>query len=232
MELSQRLQTIADMVTQGGVVADVGTDHGYLAIFLIQQKKAHRVIAMDVAKGPLSKAVENIGRAGLQESIETRQSDGAAMLKPFEADTVVMAGMGGNLIMRLLQKDEEILNSVPELVLSPQSDIEQVRIFLDKHSYIIKEERMLTEDAKNYVVMRVEHGSMHYERECHYRYGKLLLEHNDPVLYRVLVSKQQELLQLKCRLDGMDTESARTRLLEIERELACILEGLKYYEKR
>lgn len=230
MDLSFRLRTIAQMVTPCQVAADVGCDHGYLSIRLIEAKTAKKVIAMDVAKGPLSKAKENIERAGLGSKIETRLSDGAAKLACKEADTVIMAGIGGSLMMRLLEKDKHILNTVSELILSPQSEIEQVRIFLARHSYIIKDERMITDEGKDYVIIRAGHGTMAYERQCEYRYGKILLENKNPVLFESMQRERKLLLKLRQNLANVDTGSARQRLEEITRNLQCIEEGMKYYD--
>lgn len=226
----ERLIRIAHMVTPGGVVADVGTDHGYLAIMLVQQGIADRVIAMDVAEGPLSSARDNIRKAMLMDRIETRLSDGLERLGQREADTVVMAGMGGNLIIRLMQKGKEQLETVRELVLSPQSELMQVRIFLMKNSYIIKEEQMLVEDKKTYVIMRVEHGAMQYERRCELKYGRLLLKKRDELLYGQLIKEKTLLLDIKESLLQKQSESVRKRLLEIDEDLSCIEDGLEYYE--
>lgn len=230
MDLSVRLSEIASMVTPGGVVADVGTDHGYLSIYLAQTGQAVHVIAMDVAKGPLSTAVSNIRKAGLCEKIETRLSDGLEKLKYNEADTVVMAGMGGNLMIRLLSDGRKVLESVKELILSPQSEIELVRIFLMENSYIIEEEKMLTEDSKTYVIMRVCHGSMDYTRRCELKYGRKLLESRNPVLYENMLKEKEILLNIRKSLEGKNTESVRVRLTELDNDLECINEGMEYYE--
>lgn len=230
MERLMRISRIAHMVTPGGVAADVGTDHGYLAIMLIQEGIAERVIAMDVAEGPLSSARENIRKAMLTDRIETRLSNGLEKLEQGEADTVVMAGMGGNLIIRLLYEGRRQLETVRELVLSPQSELMQVRIFLMKNSYIIKEEQMLAEDGKNYVIMRVEHGVMQYDRRCELKYGRLLLEKQDKLLYGQLVKEKGILLKIKEDLLQKQSESVKKRLLEIDEDLSCIEDGLEYYD--
>lgn len=105
MQLSIRMQAVADMVTPGGKVADVGTDHGYVPIYLIEQNKAFHAIAMDVRKGPLARAGENIVRFGCSGRIETRLSDGLERLEPNEADTVIIAGMGACLLFVFWKRD-------------------------------------------------------------------------------------------------------------------------------
>lgn len=230
MDISMRLKAIAQMVTPCGVAADVGCDHGYLAIHLVEKGLAKRVIAMDVAKGPLSRAKENIGKSSCKDRIETRLSDGVTMLQNGEADTVIMAGIGGNLMMRLLENGKEILRTVKELVLSPHSEIEQVRRYLLAHEYIIVDENMIVDEGKNYVILKVSHGAGSYEKRCHYRYGKVLLEKRNPVLLDCLGKEKQQLLHIQATLRDSRTESVAKRLGEIEQDLACIEEGLKYYD--
>ena len=104
MQLSERLQAVADFVTPQSRLADVGTDHAYVPIYLAEKKIISRAIAMDVVDGPLQRARENIAVHRLEAVIETRKSDGLEALKPGEADTVVIAGMGGLLICRILEQ--------------------------------------------------------------------------------------------------------------------------------
>lgn len=130
VKISNRLMTAAALVTQGYTLADVGTDHGYIPIYLLQQKKIPAAIAMDINEGPLERAKEHIALYGLQAYIQTRLSDGVAALKPGEVEAVLIAGMGGGLIMHILKDGEKVCQSAKELILQPQSEIERVREFL------------------------------------------------------------------------------------------------------
>ena len=130
MNLSKRLSCLAEMVTAGSRLADVGTDHGYVPLCLYRQGKIPAAIAMDINRGPLERAQEHIREAGVEAYIETRLSDGLAALQPGEADTVLIAGMGGNLTKRILTEGKEVLETVKELVLQPQSEIWKVRRWL------------------------------------------------------------------------------------------------------
>ena len=155
MQLSLRLSAIADMVTEGNRLVDVGCDHGYLPVYLIQQKKIPSAIAMDVRKGPLSRAQEHIRQFGLEEYIQTRLSDGLAALKAGEGDTLVIAGMGGPLMERILTDSKSVRDSFSELILQPQSDIPHFRRFIQSEGWEIVEEKMVEEDGKFYPMMRV-----------------------------------------------------------------------------
>ena len=130
MELSKRLLAVASLVTPGSIVADIGTDHAYIPLYLIQEKKAPGAIAMDVNEGPLLRAEEHVRDAGLTEQIRLRRSDGLEQLSLGECDCAVIAGMGGGLMIRILSAHPEITKSLKECILQPQSEIERVRSFL------------------------------------------------------------------------------------------------------
>ena len=132
MQLSLRLSAVAGLVTRGNRLVDVGCDHGYLPVYLYQNQIIPKAIAMDVRKGPLSRAQEHIAQYGLGEYIETRLSDGLAALKEGEGDTLVIAGMGGPLMERILTDGEKVRESFLEMILQPQSDIPHFRRFLSQ----------------------------------------------------------------------------------------------------
>ena len=190
MQLSIRMQAVADMVTPGGRIADIGTDHGYVPIYLVEQNKTDHAIAMDVRKGPLARAGENIVRFGCSDRIETRLSDGLAMLKPGEADTVIIAGMGGLLTIRILEAGLKVLQSVSECILQPQSDLDKVRQFLHQHHFCIVQEKMLIDEGKYYTVMRVVHGEESPYTEAEDLYGRHLIDDKSPVLAKYLAGQK------------------------------------------
>ena len=159
MQLSQRLLAVADLASAGHCLADVGTDHGYIPIYLMEKGNYERAIAMDVRKGPLLRAEENRKSHGFEDRMDLRLSDGVAALREGEADTVVIAGMGGGLVIHILTEGAKVLKSVETLVLQPQSEFARVRDYLEKNEYRIEEEHMLCEDGKYYAMMRVKHGN-------------------------------------------------------------------------
>ena len=117
IQLSKRLLAAAGMVTKGNIVADVGCDHAYTSIYLCQAGIAPKVIAMDVNKGPLVGAKAHVEEAGLSENIDIRLSDGLQRLIPGEADTVLLCGMGGLLMIKILSDYPEATASLKELIL-------------------------------------------------------------------------------------------------------------------
>ena len=220
MQLSLRLKTVADSVTGGNRVADVGCDHAYIAIHLAENNIAPRVVAMDVNKGPLSKARENIEIRGLEDRIETRLSDGLARLNPGEADTVVIAGMGGALMVRILTEGESALKEVKELILQPH-----------KNGYRIESEKMVKEDDKYYIIIKALKDPVKesYDQELFYLYGKQLLESGGPLVEEYLLREERLKEQVEESLRDTDTAGSNKRLEEIRRDLALIHAALKYF---
>lgn len=213
-------------MTPGGRAADIGTDHGYVPIYLTEQNRVTHAIAMDVRKGPLARAGENIVRYGCGDRIETRLSDGLAMLKPGEADTVIIAGMGGLLTVRILEAGLEVLQTVKECILQPQSDLDKVRQFLHANHFQIVQEQMLIDEGKYYVMMRVLHGEESTYTEAEDFYGRYLIEEKHPVLIEYLEKQKAVKEKLLLSLQEKESEKSRERQQELQHELRIINETL------
>lgn len=233
MQLSKRLQTVADTVTKGNAVADVGCDHAYIAIYLIEKAIATKVIAMDINKGPLEKAKYNIKAKGLEDRIETRLSDGLDKLQQGEVDTILMAGMGGALMIRILENGREVRKGCKELVLSPQSEIDLVRKYLHDNLYAIKEEKMVLDEGKFYIIMRAipVNEKESYDNEVFYQYGKLLLERKEPILKEYLQREQRIHKDILEKLKAVPGERSVCRLKEVENAIRMIEEAFSYFSK-
>lgn len=225
MRLSKRLEAVALFVPQGSRVADVGTDHGYVPIWLVEQGIAEYAIAMDVRKGPLLRATEHIARHKLEDRIETRLSDGLLQLRPGEADTVIIAGMGGELMLRIVRDGIHVWDSVSRFILSPQSELEIFRRGLEELGFAIAEEAMLREEGKYYTIMVAMRGMMHYEHGFQYRYGDCLIRQKSPVLIEYLEREKHKLHQILERLAAQNTEGAKLRYQEVEEELCQVKEA-------
>ena len=227
VQLSKRLLAAAGMVTKGNIVADIGCDHAYTSIYLCQAAIAPKVIAMDVNKGPLAGARTHVEEAGLSSQIDIRLSDGLQKLVPGEADTVLLCGMGGLLMIKILSDYPEATASLKELILQPQSEVGEVRKFLHTQGYEITKEHMLKEDGKFYVMMRAVKSNVPqmYETECDYCYGKLLLEEKNEVLSEYLERESRLRNDVLTALAGQDTENARLRRESLNREFSLIEEA-------
>ena len=206
MQLSKRMDRLASMITEGSSLADVGTDHGYIPIALVQTGRIPRAIAMDINKGPLERASLHIRGQHLDDKITTRLSDGMTALKEGEADTVLIAGMGGALTVHILESGAHCLPLIKELILQPQSEIWLVREWLMKHDYAITAEDIVLDEGKYYPMMRAVHGSMELTERRYLEYGNPVLQRSPgvlraylcaelgktDVLLKTLVDKEQE----------------------------------------
>ncbi|MDO4633039.1 MAG: class I SAM-dependent methyltransferase [Eubacteriales bacterium] len=182
IHLSERLLAIAGLAEEAERLADIGTDHAHIPIALALRGRLKHAIAMDINRGPLLRAEENIALFGLSEKIETRLSDGAEALLPGEADTVVIAGMGGALMVRILTDGASQLAQTETLVLQPQSELSEFRKKLHALGYRVLKEDMVFEDGKYYPMMKVTHGKEEAWSETEYCYGRELIRTKHPVL--------------------------------------------------
>ena len=239
MQLSKRLQTLADMVTKGRTVADVGCDHAYVSIYLMEQQIASKVIAMDINKGPLLRARENIEGNHLLGSIETRLSNGLMELSPGEVDAILIAGMGGALTVDILSAREDVVEQAEELILSPHSEIFLVREYLRHHGFKIVMENMVKEDGKYYMMMKAlrdkcaENTTKNIDalyQSLFDRYGEYLLEHKNPVLNEYLHVELKKRENIRKQLSRKPQEYEQ-RLLELEHDIKILEGGLRYYAR-
>ncbi len=187
----ERLKCIASNVKSGGIVADIGCDHAFTSIYLVEEKLARGAIAIDINKEPLKRAWQHIQESGMEEYISVRLSNGARGLKKGEADTILISGMGGALIASILEESINIIKDAKELVLSPQSEIYIVRHFLHDNGFKIVSEEMVKEQGKFYVVIRAVPGSQHYKDESGYIYGEYLIENKNKILEEFLLKEQK-----------------------------------------
>ena len=229
MELSKRLYAVASLVTEGASVADIGTDHGYIPIYLVENRISPRVIAMDINRGPLERARFHIQEYGMEAQIETRLSDGLSALVPGEADTMIAAGMGGGLVIKILTQTPQATDSLQEFILQPQSEIAKVREYLNKKGFISVAEDMVEEDGKFYPMMKMRRGQETEYSQAELHYGRLLLEKRHPVLYRYLLKERDVKDRLRENLRLQAGDRVKIRLEEIEKELALTAQALKYY---
>ena len=230
--LSKRLKTVASQITKGNRVADIGCDHAYVSIFLIENGIAPKVIAMDINKGPLERAMENIKKNRLSDKIEVRQSDGGKALKPDEVDALLIGGMGGALTVKILSESQGVVNTCKELVLQPQSEVFLVREYLLKENFQIIYEDMLIDDGKYYVIIKAIKGNSEssYEDPIFYKYGKYLLESKNQVLKEYLEKELRNNRKLLEELEKHSSDKTKARVSELKSDQQYLKRGLSYYE--
>ncbi|QRN86455.1 SAM-dependent methyltransferase [Clostridia bacterium] len=153
LKISHRLKAIANLLTDGQTIVDIGTDHAYLLIHLIEEKKYAQAVGVDIHKGPYKAAIENVAAHGLQDSIEIRLGDGLGPVSVDEMDRVAIAGMGGHTICKILTEYPEKTDKIKQLVLQPQSSPERVRKLLLELGFGITNECLIKEDKRLYLVL-------------------------------------------------------------------------------
>ena len=205
MNLSMRLNAVKDMVIPSDLVCDIGCDHGFVSIALAKEGKAKTVLACDINKGPLSACSEHIKEAGLEGTVIPRLSDGLSKVLPSEApDAVIIAGMGGALITKILEQGREKLYKVKQLVLSPQSEQFLVRKWLRENGYNIVSEKTMTDLGKFYFIIDARPGrsEKHDEEteEIYDMFSEYLIKTKDSLLREYL---QKGLSNNKGYLEGI-----------------------------
>ena len=221
MKLSKRLQTIADFVKKGAVVADIGTDHAHIPIYLIKNNIISRAYACDINAGPLEKAKENINYYGVK-NIELRLSNGLEKLKTDEADTFIIAGMGGELIIDILDRGQGFFDKKNTFILSPHTKIEEVRNYLLRKGLKIMKEDMCIDDGKFYTVMEAVYmGKTFSYTKGELLFGKYLIDNKNPVLFEYLKKEKQKYLNI-ISADGIND----TRRRELKDRLDIIEETI------
>ena len=208
IQLTKRLGAVAGLVKNGSRTVDVGTDHGFVPIYLYSKGISSHVIAMDINEGPLERARMHVEEYGFSEGIELRLSDGLLALLPGEADTMICAGMGGLLMMRIIEEGDPVSKGIRQMILQPQSDLCAFREFLCLNGFVTEREREIKEDGKFYTIMQVSTdpskakdvypkavdlicGSADCDKDralkiCH-RFGPSLIYERDEVLHEYLL---------------------------------------------
>ena len=185
LELPPRLQLLANWVPQGARLADVGTDHALLPVWLRLHERVVFAIASDLRKLPLERA-KDTGRIHGVNQIEYRLCNGLAAIAPNEVDTIVIAGMGGETIASILEAAPWTADGTHTMLLQPMTHAEDLRGYLASHDYAIVQEALVYDRGTIYPVMKVQAGKMHLT--IGQLYGGAALLH-DPLGDRYLIER-------------------------------------------
>lgn len=192
MELSNRLKIIASHVDNCNSVADIGTDHGYIPIYLLKQQVCEKAIASDINKGPLEKAKLNVSFENLSDKIKCLLGPGLVPLKQGEVNGVIIAGMGGNLIRDILLADIKKVKLYDFLILQPAQNPEVLREYLYNNGYKIIDEDLIKEDRKYYELFKVrydEKSKINIINNIDYEISPILKSKNHPLIKAYMESK-------------------------------------------
>ena len=218
IKLTPRLKCVADMAGKCGVLADIGTDHAYIPMYMVQNSLADRAIASDVVDGPVKIAAGNVSENNLSDKVKVVKADGLDGVSG--ADTIVIAGMGGKLICEILGRNLKTAHSAKRLVLQPMTCSEDVRKLLCSEGFAIVKERLAKEENKIYNVIVAENGNLSFEDEFYFYVGKALFDGRDPLLLEFLHKKANV---LKRRADGM-AKSDDSSVVERSKDVYALCE--------
>lgn len=217
MELTPRLQRVADWVQPGVRLADVGTDHAYLPVWLRLQGKVPYAIASDLRKGPLERAKET-GRIYGVDGVDFRLCSGLADIRPEEVDTITICGMGGETICSILEAAPWTADGRHTLLLEPQSHVDRLRLFLSRHGYRIVRECLVLDRGTMYPVMEVAAGQETLSLGQLWGGAKLL---RDPLGDRYLI---ETILRLQTAVAGWNRSGKPERADETREIITALLE--------
>lgn len=223
LKLSNRLQAIARYVTPGHKIADIGSDHALLPVYLVQSGKAPSAIAGELNQGPLLAARKQVASAGLSGRIDVRQGDGISVLQPGEVDTVTIAGMGGALMRDILEAGYRAgkLEGVRELVLQPNIGEELVRGWLLAREWALCAEFILEEDGKIYEILHaVKDEQLQAGQSRLYEGAELDLKLEQPLLSFVIQKMGPHLLRAPSAVLFKKWELELKKLERIARQLS------------
>jgi tRNA (adenine22-N1)-methyltransferase len=229
MNLSDRLLCISNFLPACTCIADIGTDHGYIPIHAIQTGKCKHAIASDIRKGPILVARKNISLYGLENEIETRVGPGLSTLKKGEADVILIAGMGGNMIADILEQELELASEAKAIIMQPVQYPEELRKYLFLHEFDIIDEELSKEGNKYYHIIRAAKAkNNHFNKQNYEAYNK-------EVFYYIgieLMNKKHPLLldyvnfKLK-RIDIILKELVHSENIEKKNELSTLKNQFK-----
>lgn len=228
LNLKGRLKLIADKVPECNVLADIGTDHAYIPIYLVQNGVCQKAIASDVKIGPVKMARNNISLYKLSEKIETRLGNGLDTIEINEADSIIIAGMGGTLLTELLEANKPKAVSTETLVLQPMSDLHVVRKWLYDNAFEIYDEEMVAEGPKLYCVLSAKFSGINKEySDFELHVGQSLINKKDPLLDSFCRMKVKQIDRVLEQLEDMhENNELKSQYARQKQEYLSLIEKL------
>lgn len=222
MELSKRLKRIAEHVDKCESVADIGTDHGYIPIYLVKEGICKKAIASDINKGPIEKAKVNVAFEGVSNKVKCLLGPGLNPLKVGEVNGVILAGMGGNLTRDILLADMDKVKKYDFIILQPAQNPEVLREFLYKNDYEIIDEDLIKDEGRFYELFKVKYNEnsekLVFEDELEYEVSPLLREKGHP-LFKEFIEEKINRCETILSFIKEDTESAKKRKSDLEEKI-------------
>ena len=229
MVLGERLRAIAGLVGDFRRLADIGSDHAYLPVWLILQGKADFVIAGEIQQGPLEAARRTITEMALEDCIEARLGDGLAVVRQGEVDAVVIAGMGGASIRGILERSPLVVGKLSRIVCQPMTGAAGLRRWLLEHGWLIDAEELVMEEGRLYEVVAAKPGIAAVPEDLLLEVGPLLWQNRHPLLTEQI---ERLLQQYQSRVNAMQHSIApavvrqmqlwQQRIIQLEAMRTCL----------
>ena len=218
MKLTDRLLKIASLVSDGKKIADIGTDHGYIPVYLLKEGKVPFAVLADVNKGPLDNAHKEVIQNNLLDKVDLRLGSGIEILEIGEVEEVIIAGMGGILISELLEAKKEVAHNVEKLILQPMQAQEELRYYLLNNGYEILEEVLVREDFRIYEIIVAKYTGKNtiIEDEIYYEVGIKLWENKDSLFNDFIEKKIKTYSSIVNKLEGKNGEAIDKKRKESE----------------
>lgn len=182
IKVSKRIETIASMIDRNSIMADIGTDHGYLAIYAVQIGKASHCYASDINANPLNVAIKNVARFGLENKIDLKLADGISQLES-NVDTITISGMGGSLMTSIFSSNKSKLKNVKTIICQPNVGAFTIRKWLVNNGFMIVDEKIFEESGKYYEVIKAIKGE-DYLTDKEIMFGPCLLKEKSSYFYK------------------------------------------------
>ena len=226
MDISLRLKCIANQIDLCHSVGDVGTDHGYIPIYLIKQGKCKTAIASDINQGSLEKAKFNVAIQNMEADIECRLGSGLSIFKPKEVDSIIIAGMGGNLIRDIIEDGLEIFKSMEYAVLQPVQNPEVLRKYLLEKGFVIIDEDLCKDEDKYYEIIKVKFAANSIKKDdIFYEISEELIMKRHPLLKEYLNFKIERYSKVFSNI-SQDTPLSQKRKAELKIKIQRLKELL------
>lgn len=222
-QLDPRLQLCADWVRQDAKLADIGTDHAYLPVWLVSMGICPRAVAVDVREGPLERARENVTRYGMADKIRLSLSSGLTDVQPEDADDIIIAGMGGELIAEILHQAPWVRDETKRLILQPMTTAKELRLWLQENDFALIREECVRSEGKIYSVMQASYApekADSFQNQELYPYIGLLTgktAEEQEYIRKVMHRLSKKLLGCRHRQDEAGAEKIERTLCQLEK---------------
>lgn len=221
MKLTDRLLKIASLVDKDKKVADIGTDHGYIPVYLLNKNIINYAILGDINKGPLENARKEVVKNNLLDKVDLRLGSGIEVLKPNEVEQIIIAGMGGILINEILMANEEVAKTTEKLILQPMQAPEELRRFLYQNGYEIIDEHLVREDHRLYEIIVCKYENLPPQEidPIYYEVGKKLIDKKDPLLKDFIQNKIRINKNILNKLEGKEGQQVEERKFTVNEKI-------------